>query len=76
MKYQSQKVALAYFACAMALFAAQVLFGLLVGYIYVAPNFLSELVPFNVARMIHTNPICRATMAAMGVITPQAAWAL
>ena len=57
MKYQSQKVALAYFACAMALFAAQVLFGLLVGYIYVAPNFLSELVPFNVARMIHTNAL-------------------
>lgn len=57
MKYQSQKVALAYFACALILFAAQVLFGLLVGYIYVAPNFLSELVPFNIARMIHTNAL-------------------
>ena len=57
MKYQTQKVALAYFACALALFAAQVLFGLLIGYIYVAPNFLSELVPFNVARMIHTNAL-------------------
>jgi len=57
MKYQSQKVALAYFVCAMILFAAQVSFGLLLGYIYVAPNFLAELVPFNIARMIHTNAL-------------------
>jgi nitric oxide reductase subunit B len=57
MKYQSQKVALAYFACALALFAAQVTFGLWLGYIYVAPNFLSDLVPFNVARMVHTNAL-------------------
>lgn len=57
MKYRTQKVALAYFICAMVLFAAQVTFGLLLGYIYVAPNFLSELVPFNIARMIHTNAL-------------------
>lgn len=57
MKYQSQKVALAYFACALALFAAQVTFGLVIGYIYVAPNFLSELLPFNIARMVHTNAL-------------------
>ena len=57
MKYQSQKVALAYFYCALALFAAQVTFGLLLGYIYVAPNFLSELLPFNIARMVHTNAL-------------------
>ncbi len=57
MKYQSQKVALAYFACALVLFAAQVTFGLVLGYIYVAPNFLSELLPFNIARMVHTNAL-------------------
>ena len=57
MKYQSQKVALAYFACALLLFAAQVTFGLVLGYIYVAPNFLSELLPFNIARMVHTNAL-------------------
>ncbi len=57
MKYASQKVALWYFAVAMILFAAQVTFGLLAGYVYVAPNFLSELVPFNVVRMIHTNAL-------------------
>ena len=57
MKYQSQKIALAYFGVAMALFAIQVLGGLLAGYIYVNPNFLSELLPFNIVRMLHTNAL-------------------
>ncbi|MVO16668.1 cbb3-type cytochrome c oxidase subunit I [Parasedimentitalea huanghaiensis] len=57
MKYQSQKVAYAYFLCALGLFAIQVLGGLLAGWIYVAPNFLSELMPFNVVRMLHTNAL-------------------
>ena len=57
MKYQSQKIALAYFLVAMALFLIQVLGGLLAGWIYVSPNTLSELVPFNVVRMLHTNSL-------------------
>ncbi|WP_417781966.1 cbb3-type cytochrome c oxidase subunit I [Terasakiella pusilla] len=57
MKYQSQKVAIYYFYGAMALFIAQVLGGLLAGTVYVMPNLLSELVPFNVIRMIHTNAL-------------------
>ena len=57
MKYQSQKVALAYFYVAMGLFAIQVLGGLLAGWIYVSPNTLSETLPFNVIRMIHTNAL-------------------
>lgn len=57
MKYQSQKIAMAYFAVAMALFAIQVLGGLLAGFIYISPNFLSELLPFNVVRMLHTNAL-------------------
>ncbi|MCT8160160.1 cbb3-type cytochrome c oxidase subunit I [Pseudoruegeria sp. SHC-113] len=57
MKYQSQKVALAYFACALALFAVQVLGGLLAGWIYVSPNFMAELLPFNIVRMLHTNAL-------------------
>ncbi|WP_374433619.1 cbb3-type cytochrome c oxidase subunit I [Tabrizicola sp.] len=57
MKYQSQKVALAYFACALLLFAVQVMGGLLAGWIYVSPNFLAEILPFNVIRMIHTNAL-------------------
>ncbi|TNC73276.1 cbb3-type cytochrome c oxidase subunit I [Rubellimicrobium roseum] len=57
MKYQSQKVAAAYFAVALGLFAVQVLAGLLAGWIYVSPNTLSEILPFNVVRMIHTNAL-------------------
>jgi nitric oxide reductase subunit B len=57
MKYQSQKVALAYFICAMGLFGIQVIGGLLAGWIYISPNFLSELLPFNIIRMIHTNAL-------------------
>ncbi|MCG5238825.1 cbb3-type cytochrome c oxidase subunit I [Azospirillum doebereinerae] len=57
MKYESQKVALWYFAAAMGLFAVQILVGLLAGAVYVMPNLLSELVPFNIIRMIHTNAL-------------------
>lgn len=57
MKYQSQKIARAYFGVAMALFAVQVTLGLVLGYIYIQPNFLSELLPFNVGRMLHTNSL-------------------
>ncbi len=57
MKYQTQKLAYPYFMAAMGLFVVQVLGGLTVGTIYVFPNFLSELVPFNIVRMIHTNAL-------------------
>ena len=57
MKYQSQSVAKAYFIAAMALFAVQVLGGLLAGWIYVAPNTLSDILPFNIVRMLHTNSL-------------------
>ncbi len=57
MKYPTQKIALAYFGVAMALFAIQVLGGLLAGYVYVAPNFLSDILPFNIIRMLHTNSL-------------------
>ena len=57
MKYESQKVALAYIVCALILFGIQVLGGLLAGWVYVSPNFLSELLPFNIIRMIHTNAL-------------------
>jgi len=57
MRYASQKIAYWYFVCALALFLAQVLFGVLAGTVYVLPNFLSELVPFHILRMIHTNAL-------------------
>jgi nitric oxide reductase subunit B len=57
MKYQSQKIALAYFGVALALFTVQILVGLILGWIYVDGNFLSTLLPFNIARMLHTNSL-------------------
>jgi nitric oxide reductase subunit B len=57
MKYQTQRIALAYFYVALALFAVQVTMGLILGWIYVSPNFLSELLPFNIARMLHSNSL-------------------
>ena len=57
MKYQSQKIALAYFGVALALFTVQILVGLILGYIYVDGTFLSTMLPFNIARMLHTNSL-------------------
>jgi len=57
MKYQTQKIALFYFLAAMAVFAVQVLGGLWAGWIYVNPNFMSDLMPFNIIRMLHTNSL-------------------
>ena len=57
MKYQSQKIALAYFAVAMALFVVQVTMGLIIGYVYLSPNTLAEILPFNILRMLHTNAL-------------------
>lgn len=57
MKYQSQSIALIYFSVALAIFAVQVSGGLLAGWIYVSPNFLSEILPFNIVRMLHTNSL-------------------
>jgi nitric oxide reductase subunit B len=57
MKYETQKIAYWYFISALALFAVQVLGGLTAGWIYVDPNFLSEILPFSVIRMVHTNAL-------------------
>ncbi len=57
MKYQSQKIALAYFSFAMILFVVQVLMGVVIGYIYLNPNFLATVLPFNILRMLHTNSL-------------------
>ena len=57
MKYQSQQIAYAYFLTAMVLFVVQVLGGLLAGWIYISPNTLSEILPFNVVRMLDTNSL-------------------
>ncbi|MCW9024308.1 MAG: cbb3-type cytochrome c oxidase subunit I [Gammaproteobacteria bacterium] len=55
MQYQSQAVAKPYFIAALGLFAGQILFGLIMGLQYVMGDFLFPEIPFNVARMVHTN---------------------
>ncbi|MDR3212474.1 MAG: cbb3-type cytochrome c oxidase subunit I [Azoarcus sp.] len=55
MQYKSQKVAKPYFVAALALFTGQILFGLIMGLQYVIGDFLFPAIPFNVARMVHTN---------------------
>lgn len=55
LKYQSQAVAKPYFIAALALFFLQIVFGLIMGLQYVWGDFLFPEIPFNVARMVHTN---------------------
>ncbi|TGW07418.1 nitric-oxide reductase large subunit, partial [Mesorhizobium sp. M2D.F.Ca.ET.145.01.1.1] len=57
MKYKTQKVAMTYFYGALVLFLAQLAFGVLAGTVYVMPNTLSVILPFNIIRMIHTNAL-------------------
>jgi len=55
MQYQSQAVAKPYFIAAIGLFVGQILFGVILGLQYVMGDFLFPEIPFNVARMVHTN---------------------
>ena len=55
MKYTSQMVAKPYFIFALILLAGEILFGLILGMQYIAGDFLFPEIPFNVARMVHTN---------------------
>lgn len=55
MKYESQAVSKPYFIFALILFAGQIVFGLILGTQYVIGDFLFPEIPFNVARMVHTN---------------------
>jgi nitric oxide reductase subunit B len=57
MKYETQKIAYWYFIAALSLFAVQVTGGLIAGWIYVDPNFLSDILPFSAVRMVHTNAL-------------------
>ena len=54
-KYQSQAVAKPYFIAALGLFVGQILFGLIMGIQYIYGDFLFPAIPFNTARMVHTN---------------------
>jgi nitric oxide reductase subunit B len=55
LKYTSQMVAKPYFIFALILLAGEILFGLIMGMQYIYGDFLFPAIPFNVARMVHTN---------------------
>ncbi|MEP7028759.1 MAG: cbb3-type cytochrome c oxidase subunit I, partial [Candidatus Eisenbacteria bacterium] len=55
MRYQSQRVAYAYFVVAMLLFGLQIAFGLLSAAKYLGPDPLLHFLPFDRAKEIHTN---------------------
>ncbi len=55
LKYASQSVSKYYFVAALALFTAQIIFGIALGLQYVMGDFLFPYIPFNQARMVHTN---------------------
>ena len=54
LKYASQSVSKYYFVAALALFTAQIVFGLTLGLQYVIGDFLFPYIPFNQARMVHS----------------------
>ncbi len=55
MKYETQGIAKLYFIAAIGLFVGQILFGVILGMQYVIGDFLFPEIPFNVARMVHSN---------------------
>ncbi|EHR69557.1 nitric oxide reductase large subunit [Burkholderiales bacterium JOSHI_001] len=55
LKYQSQSVAKFYFVAALALFVGQIVFGITLGLQYVIGDLAFPYIPFNQARMVHTN---------------------
>ena len=55
MQFASQSVAKLYFTAAIALFIGQITFGLILGLQYVVGDFLFPEIPFNAARMVHSN---------------------
>jgi len=57
MTYPTQKIAYPFFAIALALFLVQLLFGVLAGTVYALPHFLTDVIPFHIARMVHTNAL-------------------
>ncbi|MCM2282649.1 MAG: cbb3-type cytochrome c oxidase subunit I, partial [Bdellovibrionaceae bacterium] len=55
MKYASQKVAYWFFATCMLLFGLQLVYGFIMSFAHMGLDGLHALIPFNVARAVHTN---------------------
>jgi nitric oxide reductase subunit B len=54
-RFKSQSVARLYFIAAIGLFVGQIVFGLTLGLQYVIGDLFFPAIPFNIARMVHTN---------------------
>jgi nitric oxide reductase subunit B len=55
LKFKSQSVSQLYFVGALVLFVGQIVFGVTLGLQYVIGDLLFPAIPFNIARMVHTN---------------------
>ena len=55
MKYQSYKVAWAFFATCMLLLVLQITYGFIMGFAHMGLDGLHAVIPFNTARAVHTN---------------------
>jgi nitric oxide reductase subunit B len=55
LKFASQSVSRLYFIGALALFVGQIVFGLTLGLQYLIGDLFFPAIPFNIARMVHTN---------------------
>jgi nitric oxide reductase subunit B len=54
-KFESQRVAWWFFATCMLLFTLQLVYGLIMGFAHAGHDGLHDLIPFHVARAVHTN---------------------
>ncbi|MCP4810715.1 MAG: nitric-oxide reductase large subunit [Proteobacteria bacterium] len=55
LKYESWKVAWAFFATCMLLLVLQIVYGFIMGFAHMGLDVLHEWIPFNTARATHTN---------------------
>ncbi len=55
LKFASQSVSRLYFIGALALFVGQIVFGITLGLQYLIGDLFFPAIPFNIARMVHTN---------------------
>jgi nitric oxide reductase subunit B len=55
LKFASQSVSRLYFIAALGLFVGQIAFGLTLGLQYLIGDLMFPAIPFNIARMVHTN---------------------
>ncbi len=55
LKYSSQAVSKLYFIAALGLFTGQIIFGITLGLQYLIGDLFFPAIPFNIARMVHTN---------------------